>query len=75
MSDLAYFQGLYDAALDFTMQAHWGQRIKELNGGVMGPCQHTDTLPYFDRSYGILYSWEVCQGCGKELHSTRLDGH
>jgi hypothetical protein len=38
-------------------------------------CEHLERLPYFDRSYGILYSWEVCQDCGKELNSKRLDGH
>jgi len=73
MSDLAYFQGLYATALDFTMQNFYASRIRIMNRGVLDTCQHIDKLPYYDRSYGSLYYWEVCQECGKELNHKALD--
>jgi len=72
MTDLQYFQGLYATALDFTMKAHWGARVRELNGGHLGECRHTEVLPFFDRSYGCSYYWEVCEGCGKEINHKAL---
>lgn len=39
-SDLLYFQGLHDTALDFTMKAFYASAVRERNCGVLGPCQH-----------------------------------
>jgi len=73
MSDREYFQGLYDTAKDFTMKAFYASAVRERNNGHLGPCQHPETLPFFDRSYGSLYSWEVCRDCGIQLNSRCLD--
>lgn len=73
MSDLAYFQGLLESAKDPAMIAYYQTAVRLRNRGTLGACQHADTLPFFERSYGILYSWELCQDCGTELNSKRLD--
>ena len=55
------------------MQAFYAAVLKAIPEGAPEPCMHKDRLPYFERSYGILYAWETCQACGLNLNSRRLE--
>jgi hypothetical protein len=74
MSDVQYFQGLYDAAKDFAMKAHWGARVRELNGGVLGACAHVRKTVVSEYSYGSTYYTAICPDCGHTRSMGRSDG-
>ena len=63
-SDFVYFQGLYDTALDFTMKAFWGNRIQELNNGVLEPCVHARYIIETLVRYGTYFTVKHCSNCG-----------
>jgi hypothetical protein len=70
MSDRAYFQALYDTALDFTMKAFYAAAVRERNDGALGPCKHPENMlsGHMERSYGTTYYWTECVDCGAILH-------
>lgn len=72
MSDRAYFQGLRDTALDFTMQSYydaWLAMIPE------DPCQH---LPLRHQTvmttiqHGEMVTERHCQDCRRLMTVTRV---
>lgn len=64
MSDRAYFQALYESALDFTMKAYYAAAVRERNNGVLGACQHGPRVTCQESSYGSQYTWFECPDCG-----------
>jgi hypothetical protein len=68
MTDRAYFQDLYDNALDFTMRAFYAAAVRERNNGHLGDCQHSETQSHNESSYGSMYYWTQCLDCGKQFN-------
>lgn len=64
MSDRAYFQGLYDTALDFTMKAYYAAAVRERNNGALGDCQHMERRLQSENFDGAVYYWYTCDDCG-----------
>lgn len=49
-----------------------GQRMN-VSVKSLKACKHTESLIYFDRVYGSLASWQLCDHCGQEFNYTMLE--
>ena len=70
MTDLQYFKDLHADAKSFHMKAFYESFIRQLNGGMLSPCQHMRKVMNVERSYGSTYVWYSCSDCGTRFNQS-----